>query len=248
MTQTVRTVGQAVGGVFRALSRAARALADSLDTVVDFAYVKVFGLPFIVLGYRGTGKTTLLARLRRQIDDVESFDPDPTAAGGDPVAPFGAAVGAEGETMRVKPRRDVGGEYAMWEADWLELFREAKPRGIIFLIDHTHTFQHKDALNFVLQMLDEEAQGRPPLKSFLLLVNKSDLWAGEQTMDAILDDYRNELRRLKSQSERLGYTYAIHDSSLLTGDGVDPALAQFFDSVRPRPHGVADDGSNGRGV
>jgi hypothetical protein len=35
--------------------------------------------------------------------------------------------------IRLKPTRDVGGEYEMWETDWVELFRETKPRGIIFL-------------------------------------------------------------------------------------------------------------------
>lgn len=230
---TAQSVGRAISGFFKALSQITRGLANALDTAVDFAYVKVFGLPFIVLGYRGTGKTTLLARLRDQIKDVEEFDPDPTAAGGDPVPSFRAPVGANGSGVKVKPRRDVGGEYSMWDTDWLSLYREAKPRGIIYLIDHTNVYQHKDGLNYVLQMLDEE-QGRQPLKVLLLLVNKYDIWADQMSLDDILDDYRNELRRLKSQSERLGYTYMIRTSSALTGEGLDRAMMDFFDEVRPR--------------
>lgn len=233
MSTTGQNVGRAISGIFKTLSNITRGLANALDTAVDFAYVKVFGLPFIVLGYRGTGKTTLLAHLRDQIDDIEEFDPDPTAAGGDPVPTFNAPVGANGSGVKVKPRRDVGGEYSMWETDWLSLYREAKPRGIIYLIDHTNVYQHKDGLNYVLQMLDDE-QDRKPLKVFLLLVNKADLWGSERTEDEILDDYRNEIRRLKSQSERLGYQYMIRSSSALTGEGLDEALVAFFDAVRPR--------------
>lgn len=235
MNNTSQTLGRAVSGLFRSLAQFASTLADSFDTVVDFATVRVFGLPFIVLGYRGTGKTTLIARLRKNLADLEGWDPNPTAAGGDPVPAFSAAVGADGAGMKLKPRRDVGGEYAMWEADWIALFRETKPRGIIFLIDHTNPYQHKDALNFVLQMLDEEAAVRRPLKAFLLLANKADLWPQEVTLDALLEEYRNEIRRLKSQSERLGYECLVRQSSLLTGEGIDEALVTFFDAVRPRP-------------
>lgn len=234
MGTPTQNFGRAVSGIFKSLSKVTRSLADALDTAVDFAYVKVFGLPFIVLGYRGTGKTTLLAHLQDQIADVEAFDPDPTAAGGDPVPNFSAPVGANGSKVKVKARRDVGGEYSMWETDWLSLYREAKPRGIIYLIDHTNTYQHKDGLNYVLQMLDEE-QERQPLKAFLLLVNKADIWADLTNEDAILDEYRNEIRRMKSQAERLGYQYMIRCSSALTGEGLDAALVDFFDAVRPRP-------------
>ena len=234
MSTTAQTVGRVVSGLFRSLAQLARTLADSFDTVVDFAAVRVFGLPFIVLGYRGTGKPTLIARLRKNLAALEGWDPDPTAAGGDPVRAFSAAVGADGAGVKLKPRRDVGGEYAMWETDWIALFREAKPRGIIFLIDHTNPYQHKDALNFVLQMLDEEAAVRRPHKAFLLLVNKADLWQEEIALDALLEEYRNEIRRLKSQSERLGYECLVRQSSLLTGEGIDEALVAFFDAVRPR--------------
>jgi len=209
-------------------------IGDAVGGVIDFAYVRVLGLPFVVLGYRQTGKTTLLEWLRRDTSYLGDFDPEPTAAGGQAVAAFGAQIG--GETLRVKPRRDVGGEYAMWETDWVDLFREARPRGILFLIDHTNVHQHKDALNFVLQMIDDEPAARKSLRMFMLLVNKSDLWSGSRTLEELLGDYRNETRRLKSQAERLGYRYAIASASLITGAGVSSALTQFFNGIRPRPH------------
>ncbi len=208
-------------------------ISDGLRTAVDFAYVRVLGLPFIVLGYRQTGKTTLLEWLRRDSAFLEGFQPEPTAAGGEPVGTFSAQVG--GEAMRLKPRRDVGGEYAMWETDWVDLFRQARPRGIIYLIDHTNTYQHKDALNFVLQMIDEEPAASRHLQMFLLLVNKADLWGDETTLSDILEEFRNETRRLKSQAERLGYRYAIASTSLLTGAGVHEAMTRFFNAIRPRP-------------
>ena len=66
------------------------------------------------------------------------------------------------------------------------------------------------------------------LEELLLLVNKYDIWADQMSLDDILDDYRNELRRIKSQSERLGYTYMIRMGSALTGEGLDQALIDLF--------------------
>ncbi|MBN2469196.1 MAG: hypothetical protein JXN59_00625 [Anaerolineae bacterium] len=208
-------------------------VSDGVNAVVDFAYVRVLGLPFIVLGYRQTGKTTLLEYLRRETAYLGDFDPDPTAAGGNAISPFGARVGDE--TLRLKPRRDVGGEYAMWETDWVALFQEAKPRGIIFMMDHTNPYQHKDALNFVMQMIDDEPAASKNLKMFMVLVNKSDLWGQNRTLEAVMEDYRNEKRRLKSQAERLGYWYLITGTSLLNGTGIDSAMRTFMNAIRPRP-------------
>jgi hypothetical protein len=143
--------------------------------------------------------------------------------------------------MKLKPRRDVGGEYAMWETDWLELFIESRPRGIVFMIDHTNVYQHKDALNFVMQMIDEEPQAAKNLKTIMLLVNKSDLWSGDTTLAEVLDDYRNEVRRLKSQSQRVGYRYIVASSSLLLGEGIQEAMEEFFNSIRPKSRPVDED-------
>ena len=215
-----------------------RSVTDGIEAVVDFAYVKVLGLPFVVLGYRQTGKTTLIEWLRQDMTFLEDFDPDPTAAGGDPVPAFTTRV--DGDGMRLKLKRDVGGEYAMWETDWVDLFQQTRPRGVIFMIDHTGVLQHKDALNFVLQMIEDEEAARRYLKTFLLLVNKSDLWEDDMTMSEILDNYRNEMRRLKSQSQRLGYHYTIHNSSLVTEEGIREAMTAFLDSIRPKSRGVVD--------
>lgn len=229
------TLGSFLTGVLKSLARLTRSISDSLDRVIDFAYVKVLGLPFVVLGYRQTGKTTLLEWLRHDTGYLDDFEPEPTAAGGEAVAPFTVNMGDGG--MRLRPKRDVGGEYSMWETDWVDLFRQTRPRGIIYLIDHTNTYQHKDALNFVLQLIDDEEIARKDLKTFLLLVNKQDLWGKDKSLDMILDDFRNETRRLKSQSERLGYRYIIYPTSLVSGEGINQAMRAFFNAIRPRvPH------------
>ena len=86
MSTTQSTLSRVVSGFLKSIARLTRSISDSLDSVVDFAYARVFGLPFIVLGYRQTGKTTLLERLQNDLTLLEAFAPEPTAAGGDPVA------------------------------------------------------------------------------------------------------------------------------------------------------------------
>lgn len=214
-------------------SKVVNSLTHSADRLYDFVYVKVFGLPFIVLGARQTGKTTLIEWLRLNVRTLEEFQPSPTAPGGDAVGAFTSYIGDE--TMRLKPTRDVGGEYEMWETDWLDLFRETKPRGIIFLIDHADVLQHKDALNYVMNMIEEETDAKRNLKAFMLLVNKSDLWLPNTTLDKLMGSYSNEIKRLHNQAERLGYQVTIHSSSVATGVGVRDAMRSFFNTIRPQP-------------
>jgi hypothetical protein len=209
-----------------------RTISDGVSLVQDFFYIKISGLSFIVLGARQTGKTTLIEWLRGNIDSLEDFMPEPTAAGGEAVPDFNALV--DDTYMKVKPNRDVGGEYAMWETDWTELFRTAKPMGILFMMDHTDAHLQKDALNFVMQMIEDEPDAARHLKAFYILVNKSDLWGGETTLDEIMQNYRNEQKRLRALAGRLGFKWAIHEGSLMTGKGVRHMLKQYFNILRPR--------------
>jgi GTPase SAR1 family protein len=218
--------------VIGTISGVTRTITEGASTLQDFFYVRIAGLPFIVLGARQVGKTTLIEWLKHNMETLHGFDPEPTAAGGNAVPDFTARVG---EThMRLKPARDVGGEYAMWETDWLELFRESQPRGIIFVMDHTDVHLQKDALNFVMQMIDDEPSAANSLKAFFIVVNKCDLWEDESTLDDIMTQYRNEQKRLKAQAERIGYKYAITYGSLVTGRGIKPLIQQFFNVIRPK--------------
>ncbi len=214
-------------------SKVVNSLTQGADRLYDFVYVKVFGLPFIVLGARQTGKTTLIEWLRQNVRSLDEFQPAPTAPGGDTVASFSSYIGDE--TIRLKPTRDVGGEYEMWETDWLDLFREVKPRGIIFMLDHTDVLQHKDALNYVMNMIEEEADAKRNLKAVMLLVNKSDLWLANTTLEKLMGNYSNEIKRLNNQADRLGYQATIHSSSVGSGVGVRDAMRTFFNTIRPQP-------------
>jgi hypothetical protein len=231
MTNLIDQFFSAVFGTISS-SKVFNSLAHSADRIYDFVYVKVFGLPFIVLGARQTGKTTLIEWLRQNVASLEEFQPAPTAPGGDTVATFSSYIGDE--MIRLKPTRDVGGEYEMWETDWLELFRETKPRGIIFLLDHTDILKHKDALNYVMNMIEEEDAGRN-LKALMLLVNKSDLWLANTSLDKLMTNYSNEIKRMHNQAERLGYQATIYSSSVSTGVGVRDAMRTFFNAIRPQP-------------
>lgn len=234
MTNNVNNVTGILSDFLNGVARLTRGVASLGEEVVDFAYVRVLGLPFVVLGYRQTGKTTLLENLRRDLnlDQIEGFEPDPTAAGGDAVPAFTTKLERQG--FRLRPKRDVGGEYAMWETDWVDLLNQTRPRGIIFMMDHTRPYQHKDAFNFVMNMIDDEPAARRHLQAVMVLVNKQDLWDEGQAVDDILLDFRNETRRLKSQSERVGYETFIMPTSLVTGEGVEEAMLRFFNAIRPK--------------
>lgn len=216
------------------LSNVSQTLGGTLTTLEDFFYVKVRGLPFIVLGARQTGKTTLIEWLRRNMASLEGFEPDPTTAGGDS-APDVVARLDEGKFVKLKPTRDVGGEYAMWETDWVALFREAQPRGIVFMLDHTDVHLQKDALNFVLQMIEDEPGAARNLKAFTLFVNKADLWSEDMSLDDILYHYRNEQKRLRSQAERFGYHYEVGGGSVLADSGIREVMQRFVNAIRPKP-------------
>ena len=224
-----------VVGTISTLSKIPGFIGDNISKLNDFIYIRYFGLPFIVLGARQTGKTTLIHWLKHGMEELQAFEPEPTPGGGDPVSRFNAQVADE--TVRIHIERDVGGEYAMWETDWVELFRETQPAGIIFMLDHSDPLVHKDALNFVLQMLEEEENARKKLRAILILANKSDLWDGK-TMEDIMANYRNETRRAKLLANRYDLWLEIHSVSLLTGVGVEEALRAFLNRIRPRPKKV----------
>jgi len=103
------------------------------------------------------------------------------------------------------------------------------------MIDHTDVLTHKDALNFVLNLIEEEDAARRNLRSFLLLVNKSDLWQATTPLDKLMLPYSNEIRRLNNQAARLGYRVKIQSVSVINGTGVDDAMRAFFNWIRPLP-------------
>lgn len=227
-------IDQLITIIFGTISGTTRAVRQSAGLLEDFFVVRMGGISFVVFGSRQVGKTTLIHWLRKNMKDVSDFDPEPTASGGAPVPAFAASMGDEGH-MRLKPTRDVGGEYAMWETDWVDLFRETHPRGVIFMMDHTDIANHKDALNFVMQMIEDEPAASKNLRAFFIVVNKADLWADETNLDAIMANYRNETRRLSTLADRIGFRYAITSGSLVTGRNIKNTMRTFFNTLRPSP-------------
>lgn len=229
MTNILDTLITIVIGTITTVGKAVTATVSALQ---DFFYVKVAGVSFIVLGARQTGKTTLIEWLRHNMTVDGDFKPDPTAAGGAVVDDFSTQIGDQ--YIKLKPTRDVGGEYAMWETDWVELFRTAQPNGILFMLDHTDPYPQKDALNFVMQMIEDEPAAARHIKAFHVLVNKADAWEGERTLEDVLQHYKNEQKRLKTQSERLGYNVHFAEGSLYQNRGVAEFMRQFINAIRPR--------------
>lgn len=223
-------------GVVDTAAKVPGAVVENLHKLNDFIYVRYYGLPFIVLGSRQTGKTTLIKWLDGGQKALAEFEPSPTPGGGDVVPRFHTHLGED--TFRLKLDRDVGGEYAMWETDWIELFRETKPAGIIFMLDHQDVRVHKEALNFVLQMIDEEESATRNLRAFMILVNKADLWDADMTLDKVLQGYSNEMRRAKLLVQRRGLWYEVHRCSLLEGFGISGAMQGFLNAIRPSPRKV----------
>lgn len=236
MANIVDTVITIVVGVVDAVSKVPGAIIEGYNNVRDFIYVRYYGLAFIVLGSRQTGKTTLIKWLSDGTNGLVGFEPSPTAGGGDAVPKFHSKLGDD--TVRVKIERDVGGEYAMWETDWVDLFRQAQPTGIIFMLDHQDVRTHKEALNFVLQMIDEAETTRKNLKAFLILVNKADLWREDTSLDEILRQYANEMRRAKLLAGRLSLWHEVHGCSMIEGRGITGPMQGFINAIRPRPRKV----------
>lgn len=230
MSNIIETIVTVVIGTITGISRT---ITQSVEGIQDFFLVRVSGVPFIVLGARQVGKTTMIEWLRRNMDTIDDFDPEPTASGGDAVDDFTSRM--DGNAMKLKPNRDVGGETAMWETDWIELFREAQPRGVIFIIDHSDPYVQKDALNFTMQMIEDEPEAAKGLEAFFILVNKADLWEGETSIQEIESYFKNEKKRLANLADRVGFKWAMAPGSLMTGRGVRPFIKQFFNTIRPSP-------------
>ncbi len=87
MTNILETLFNVVYGTITGL---AQAITTTIESVQDFFLVRINGLNFIVLGSRQVGKTTLIEWLRANMETLDDFEPEPTAAGGEIVADFNA--------------------------------------------------------------------------------------------------------------------------------------------------------------
>ena len=75
-------------------------------------------------------------------------------------------------------------------------------------------------------MLDAWQKERSHRPSFSTIV---------KTLDKLMANYSNEIKRMHNQAERLGYQATIYSSSVSTGVGVRDAMRTFFNAIRPQP-------------
>lgn len=217
-------------------------LYGGIPKAIKYYKRRVKGLRFAVFGYRHTGKTTFIDRLRGKKTGF-TYPPEPTAPGMHRVNNFEMTlISAEG--INVKHLYDVPGDEAAWEKDWVPFFIQKQPRGVIVLIDHENVASNRAAVRFVIEMIQHTdpwwrlfkrrrgvAKARKKLKAFLLLVNKEDLWKGQMTLDDIMLNYRAEIQDLDKLMERLGVWYDIRACSAKYGHGVNEAMRDFVAAV-----------------
>lgn len=215
-----------------------------LEGSIEWYKRKFRGLSFVVFGYRATGKTTLLNRMRGLPVAVDDDGPTQVQRLEQLQLPEFDYVVVGNKDITVKKMYDVPGEESGWDL-WDAALLEARPRGIIFIIDHERPEDHKRALKYVVNMLktpketsqsffkrfkrDPRKKAIKNIKSFLLLVNKYDLWKATGTLDSILQQYSDELREIERFMviEQGGAFYA-REISAKFGQNFEQALPDFM--------------------
>ncbi len=199
------------------------------NKLVNNLYTRVIGLPFVVLGNPGTGKTTLLDLLKTGESRVELTEHISTRSP-EIIEDFEYRINKE-KTIKLRPQFDVPGEAELRNAIWTQLLRDAKPTGIIFLMDHTDTQSHKEALSFIINMIDKDTMLRWRLKAFLILINKQDLWSDRTDKENIWKDYFSEDLRLRSMAERHKFKWKYAACSLTRGVGISEEISNFLNAI-----------------
>lgn len=210
---------------------------------------RAFPLEFAIFGYAGTGKTTLLNRMQSGVPT----SPDPTAQMNE-IDQFELHVVGRGP-LKIQHIYDLPGRPSeagdlsthgdCWP-DWDKVFVGQMPRGIIFLVDHTNREKSKQALRYVINMIeqaDEPASMNPlrrlfghsrqrarhNLRVFLLLVNKLDLWETQGiTSDEILNGYEREIRQVISIMKRNRGRFYRDEISALRGTNFERVVQNFM--------------------
>lgn len=181
-------------------------------------------LQFVVLGFRGCGKTTLLMRLSNNISD--SYVSPGATIGKDAIDFDYVAVGGTRISNQQFP--DYGGDPKYWDF-WKTGLIQDKPRGLIFMVDHEHPEKHIEALDYIIKILRDNPSVKAELKKFMLLINKRDLWERDPSLNyqTLLDIYRTKLDEINE----LGIALNHRGVSALEGDRVEEAMRDFFKTL-----------------
>lgn len=212
----------------------AKIAADALDWYKR----RVSGLSFAVFGYRAAGKTTLIRRMRGLPVVANASAPTGSL---EQVPEFDFVI-IGGREVTIKRMFDPPGEEKSWP-DWRKVLHESKPKGIIFVIDHERPEDHRKALRHVLNIIkpqDERpkksvallGKRAPPndskdVRSFLLLVNKCDIWEHDTTLGAILAPYENEIREIEELILNSGGRFFARACSAKYGTHFEEVMPDF---------------------
>lgn len=171
-------------------------------------------LKVVFIGLAGSGKTTLVRRLK----DPENFDPNPEPT-------MGVAVELlefkQGEKSVQYLALDCGGQPAFVKAIWQPHVSVAD--GVVFLFDSSDKDSVDDTkiwLEEVLTWIKEgKNEGDTPL---LFLANKSDL-------DNALP--LKEIVDLLNLNKYIGKSFGVYQISALKGTNVDEAMNWFMERI-----------------
>lgn len=199
------------------------------------------GIPFMILGARGVGKTSLFELIRNGITSLpEDSNIMPTQMGGRSLMTAKIEVG---KSINMKPTLDLGGDNSIIENEWEKSIKEIKPMGVIFMLDYDpnesqeeQVSRHKFALNFATDVLLNNPENRKHLRTFHLLVNKHDIWGVNRKpeslgLDGILNLYRENTYKIRQTSELHQIQYKEDSISIRKGTNTGVAIKEFFDSV-----------------
>ena len=213
------------------LAKGAASIAEQYDPA-SWIHYNILGLPYSILGNPETGKTTLDEMLRKGRAHGREREHVATP-GAVPVEDFWYRMNKE-KIVKLKPKYDLPGQEEMRMEAWPRTIREVRPLGVIFILDHINPTAHKEALRFALETIEDAPDDvKWRLKAFFVLANKSDQWmrTNSDFEQLWLNNYKEEAILLRAQAAHLGYKWNVLPCSLTTGDGVNVALKDFFETI-----------------
>lgn len=211
-----------------------KAASDALDWYKR----RVKGLSFAVFGFRASGKTTLIRRMKGL--PVVGTNPASTGALDAPEEFDFFTIGEKGIT--IKRMFDPPGEESLWQT-WRKVLEDSKPTGIIFVVDHERPEDHKRALRHLLTIMKPQENGKRrlfqflrkgqgrashiDLRSFLLLVNKCDLWDKRTNLDDILRPFTDVVGEIEEVVSRSGGRFFARACSAKYGTHFEEVMPDF---------------------
>jgi len=215
-----------------------------LELIADYIDKKIIGVTFCVFGARAVGKTELIRAVR---GDNVLLNPGqgPTQPGGTRIGSFDPGILGR-DAHRARKVFDVSGERTAWERDWCDIYTRVCPRGILFVADHGRVEEHRQALGFLIDMLQTNdpfrlfrrrrpyPRARRRLRALFLVFNKCDIWQGTTCRDDLLAPFAPEIQRIERLIHRQlpRVQYYVRSCSAKYGDGVREMWKDFVEVMK----------------